>query len=397
MQPTKPGVTNEQNAAISPVVSGNTEKIYVTRPDLPPLEDFVESLEVLWRNKWLTNNGSFHQQLEQALAEYLGVKYVCLFANGTLALLTALQVLRINGEVITTPYTFVATTHALHWNSITPVFCDIDPNTLNLDANRIESLITPQTTAILPVHIYGYPCDTDRIEEIADVYGLKVIYDACHAFGVRVNNNSLLTAGDLSVLSFHATKIFTTMEGGAIVTNDAKVKKRIDYLKNFGFADETHVVAPGINGKMNEMQAALGILQLKYIDKNISMRHRNTELYRQYLSDVRGIRYMSELPNVAHNYPYFPIFVNEDEFGSSRDHLYELLQQRDIFTRRYFYPLTSSFPMYRDLPSAAIENLPVANAISRQVLCLPLYPELAESQIARITGLIRAVQKRELL
>ncbi|MBN2716294.1 MAG: DegT/DnrJ/EryC1/StrS family aminotransferase [Deltaproteobacteria bacterium] len=369
------------------------EDIFVTRPELPPLADFVKSLETLWDSRLLTNNGSFHQAFETELAEYLGVKYVSLFANGTLALLTALQVLRINGEVITTPYTFAATTHALHWNQITPVFCDIDPWTLNLDPNRIESLITPRTTAILPVHIYGIPCDVAKIEDIADVYGLKVIYDACHAFGVKVKNESILTAGDLSVLSFHATKIFTTMEGGAIVTNDLKVKKRIDYLKNFGFSNEVHVIAPGINGKMNEMQAALGLLQLKYIDGYIASRRQKAMYYREHLRGLRGLRLMEDFPDVTHNYPYFPVFISQDEFGASRDAVYHALRDRNIYSRRYFYPLTSAFPMYRNSPSAAPENLPIANVISSQVLCLPLFPDLHEIQLDRIIRTIKDTAK----
>ncbi len=367
----------------------NGNHINVTRPDLPPLEEFTKYLEEIWDNRWLTNNGQFHQELEQTLAEHLGVKNVSLFSSGTLALLTALQVLRISGEVITTPYSFVATTHALHWNEITPVFCDIEPDTLNLDANKIEELITSKTSAILPVHVYGNPCDVEKIQQIGDTYGLKVIYDACHAFKVERGGESILNFGDLSVLSFHATKIFTTMEGGAIVTNDEKLKKRIDFLKNFGFADETTVMAPGINGKMNEMQAALGLLQLKYVKNNIEQRKEITHWYRERLIGMEGIQLLSDLADIKHNYAYFPIFIDQERFKSTRDEVYEELKRNDIFTRRYFYPLISQFPMYKGLSSGKPERLPVATRLSKQVLCLPLYPELNKSDVSRITDILR--------
>ncbi len=365
--------------------------IFVTRPDLPPLDEFTEYLEKIWQRRWVTNNGLFHQQFEEALAKYLGVKYVSLFSNGTLALVVATQVLRLSGEVITTPYSFVATTHALNWNGIEPVFCDIDPLTLNLDPDKIEKLITPQTSAILPVHVYGNPCDVEKIGQIADTYGLKIIYDAAHAFGVKKGSDSILNFGDLSVLSFHATKIFTTMEGGAIVTNDEKLKKRIDYLKNFGFADETTVIAPGINGKMNEMQAALGLVQLKYIDERIEKRKMLTRLYKNLLSGVPGISCLTEFDNVDHNYAYFPIFIDENKFGHARDVLYENLKQQEIYARRYFYPLISHFPMYRGLPSALAEKLPVAEHMSKQVICLPLYCDLGEEQVERVCTEIKNV------
>ncbi|MBW1731450.1 MAG: DegT/DnrJ/EryC1/StrS family aminotransferase [Deltaproteobacteria bacterium] len=363
--------------------------LFVTRPDLPPLDEFVDYLKKIWDRRWLTNNGLFHQELEQALADYLGVQHLSLFANGTLALVSALQVLRITGEVITTPYSFVATTHALHWNGITPVFCDIDPNTMNIDHTKIEALITPKTTAILPVHVYGIPANVREIQRIADIYGLRVIYDACHAFGVRMNNESILNFGDLSVLSFHATKIFTTMEGGAIITNNPKIKKRIDYIKNFGFANETTVMAPGINGKMNEMQAALGILQLKYVDEYIRIRKKVSEFYERELESVSGVRYLERRPGIRHNYAYFPIFVNEKEYGISRDELYFKMKEKNIYCRRYFYPLISEFPMYRNLPSAGEDKLPVATRVSREVIALPLYPRLSQEDQRRVIDVIK--------
>ncbi|KAA3617585.1 MAG: DegT/DnrJ/EryC1/StrS family aminotransferase [Calditrichaeota bacterium] len=369
-------------------IKKKNNQIFVTRPDLPPLDEFVEYLEKIWDKRWVTNNGLYHQQFEQALADYLGVKYVSLFSNGTLALVVALQVMRITGEVITTPFSFVATTHALNWNKINPVFCDIDPQTLNLDPEKIEPLITPKTAAILPVHVYGNPCNVEKIGRIADTYGLKVIYDAAHAFGVKKKNESILNFGDLSVLSFHATKIFTTMEGGAIATNDEKLKTRIDYLKNFGFADETTVMAPGINGKMNEMQSALGIVQLKYIDERIQKRKSLTQLYRDILSNINGISYLPELENVTHNYAYFPIFIEAEKFGCARDAVYEFLKDNEIYARRYFYPLISHFPMYRGLASSSQDNLPIAEEAAKRVICLPLYPEMSTDDVLRITNLI---------
>ena len=364
------------------------KNIYVTRPALPPLEKFVKYLEQIWENRVVTNQGPFHHQFEQDLADYLGVKHVALFANGTLALVTALQVLRITGEVITTPYSFVATTHALHWNNITPVFADIDPVYCNLDPEKIEAAITPRTTAILPVHVYGKPCDVEKIQEIADIYGLKVIYDAAHAFGVKNNGSSLLNWGDLSILSFHGTKVFTTMEGGAIICHDENTKKRIGYLKNFGFAGETKVVQPGINAKMNEMQAALGLLQLREVEKNISKRRDVASHYRQGLQGIPGIRLLNDVEGIRHNYPYFPIFVDEKEYGTSRDDLYEALKQNHIYGRRYFYPLISHFPIYRGFDSARSSNLPVAEKIANQVICLPIYPDLHSDNVQRIVRIV---------
>jgi dTDP-4-amino-4,6-dideoxygalactose transaminase len=369
----------------------SNQPIYVTQPSLPPLEEFVKYLEKIWESKRVTNQGEFHQQFEKELADYLGVKYVSLFANGTLALVSALQVLRITGEVITTPFSFVATTHSLWWNNIKPVFVDIEPVFCNLDAEKIEAAITPKTTAILPVHVYGNPCDVERIQEIADIYGLKVIYDACHAFAVRNNGNSLLNYGDLSVLSFHGTKVFTTMEGGAIVCNDEKTKKRIDYLKNFGFAGETTVVQPGVNAKMNEMQAALGLLQLKEIGKNISKRQDIAVRYRQALRDIPGIRCIEDIKGIRHNYPYFPIFVNEKLHGHSRNELYEQLKESNIYGRRYFYPLISHFPVYRGLDSAQPSNLPIAEQIADEVLCLPIYPALDNESVRRIISIVQGI------
>lgn len=352
--------------------------IYVTQPSLPPLNEFVEYLEQIWESKRVTNQGSFHRQLEDELAQFLGVKHVTLFANGTLALISAMQALRITGEVITTPYSFVATTHSLYWNNIKPVFADIDPIYCNLSPDAIEAAITPSTTAILPVHVYGNPCDAKRIQEIADIYGLKIIYDACHAFGVRCNDESVLNFGDMSVLSFHGTKIFNTMEGGAVICHDEKTKKRLDFLKNFGFADEITVVQPGINAKMNEMQAALGLLQLKNIDSNIADRQKIVNQYRENLKGVDGLRFLEDMLNVKHNYAYFPVFINEKEYGKTRDELYETLKLNGIFSRRYFYPLISHFPIYKGDASANPLNLPIAEKLTREVICLPLYPNLKE-------------------
>lgn len=362
---------------------------FVTQPFLPPLSEFVPYLEDIWESKWLTNNGQFHQQLEKALCDYLSVKYISLFSNGTLALITALQALRISGEVITTPFSFVASTHSLWWNGIKPVFCDIEPDTYNLDPDKIEALITPKTTAILPVHVYGNPCNIERIKDIADTYGLHVIYDACHAFGVEKKGESILNWGDMSVLSFHATKVFNTFEGGAIVCHDEKTKNRIDYLKNFGFANETTVIAPGINAKMNEVQAAFGLLQLKYIDEAIDKRRQIANIYNESLSSVKGIKIMNDMSGIKHNHSYYPILINEREYGKTRDEVYNLLKENGILSRRYFYPLISQFPTYKSLESANVSNLPVANKIAEQVLCLPIYPDLDLNELDRIVEIIR--------
>lgn len=403
------------------------QHIFVTQPSLPPLDQFVESLRDIWERKWLTNNGVYHQQFEAALAEYLGVKHVSLFCNGMIALQVGLQALEVTGEVITTPFSFPATTHAIHWNHCTPVFCDIEPDTCNLDPAKIEALITPKTTCILPVHVYGNPCDVRGIQAFADRHGLKVFYDAAHAFGVRLRSEhgarsaeqdesppgaqapsselqalsalspsselrapSILTFGDLSMLSFHATKVFNTIEGGALITHDPELKKRIDFLKNFGFANETTVIEPGTNGKMNEVQAAYGLLQLKYVDGEIAKRRDVAEAYRRELVGVPGLRILRDLPEVVHNYSYFPVFIDEQKFGTSRDALYERLKEQGIFGRRYFYPLISLFPMYDHLPSADRANLPVATSIADQVLCLPIYADLGADSARRIAGLVLA-------
>jgi len=363
------------------------DKILIARPTLPDLNEFIASLEEIWERRWLTNNGQFHIDFETRLTEYLKVPYISLFSNGTLALISALQALRITGEVITTPYSFVATTHSLHWNGIKPVFIDVDPVYGNLDPNKIEAAITPKTTAILPVHVYGNPSEVERIDEIADVYGLKVIYDAAHSFGVKKEENSILNFGDLSVLSFHATKVFNTIEGGAIICHDQKTKKRIDYLKNFGFAGETTVIAPGINAKMNELQSAYGILQLKDFDNQIVERKRVANSYREFLKDIKGIRMLADIENVHHNYSYFPIFVGE-EYPLTRDKLYEKLKENNIHGRRYFYPLISDFPPYRGLPSANAENLSNAKRISEEVICLPIYPDLNNEMLEYICKVI---------
>ncbi|MBE7419310.1 MAG: DegT/DnrJ/EryC1/StrS family aminotransferase [Ideonella sp.] len=362
-------------------------QIYVTKPGLPPLEDFVPFLRDIWDRRVLTNGGPYHQQLEVALRDYLGVDHIALFCNGTIALVTALQVLRVTGEVITTPYSFVATAHSLLWNGIKPVFADVDPRTLNLDPTKIEAAITPQTTAIMPVHCYGHPCDLDAIQRIADTYNLRVIYDAAHAFGVQLHDGSVLRHGDLSVLSFHATKVFNTFEGGAIVCPDARTKARIDHLKNFGHAGELTVVAPGINGKMSEFNAALGLLQLKHVDRAIARRSEIDGLYRALLGGVKGIHCLPDAGEKRANYAYFPILVKPD-YPLSRDELNQRLKDSGINPRRYFFPLISEFPMYRGLPSAHRDNLPVATAAAQQVLCLPIYPDLSTAEVEEISRII---------
>ena len=366
----------------------NKDIITVTSPLLPNLDEFTDSLKEIWGSKWITNNGQFHQKLEAALAEYLKVPYVSLFTNGTLPLLTALQALRITGEVITTPYSFVATTHALWWNGIKPVFVDIDPSTGNIDPQKIEAAITPRTTAILPVHVYGKPCDTEAIQAIADKYGLKVIYDAAHAFGVEVNGESLLNAGDMSTLSFHATKVFNTIEGGAMVMHDEKTKQRIDYLKNFGFANEIEVVGPGINSKMDEIRSAYGLLNLKQVDAAIAARQKVAVAYREALWNVDGISFWDDMPGVRHNYSYFPIFVDAEKYGMTRDELYMKMKDQGVWGRRYFYPLISEFSTYRGLESSRPENLPNAHMMADTVICLPMHHALTEAEIDKIIMVI---------
>lgn len=362
--------------------------IYVTQPFLPPLEEFQEYLKDIWESKCLTNDGKYHKEFEKKLCEYLGVKYISLFTNGTLALIVALQEMHITGEVITTPYSFVATTHALWWNNIKPVFIDIEQNTFNLNPNKIEAAITPKTTAILPVHVYGNPCNVETIKKIADTYGLKVIYDACHTFGVTIKDIPVLNFGNLSVMSFHATKVFNTFEGGAIVCHDEATKKRIDNLKNFGFEDG-NVVSPGINAKMNEVQSAMGLLQLKYIDKEIEKRKIISDLYKNELNNLNGITYFKDIQNVKHCYSYFPILIDKAKYGKTRDDVFEKLKTQNIFARRYFYPLISQFPTYKELESSKIGKMPVAEKITEEVLCLPLYSDIEFEQVTKICKIIK--------
>ena len=366
----------------------DNKQILVTSPLLPNLDDFQAMLKEIWESKWITNNGQFHQQLEAELCKYLKVPYISVFTNGTLPLLTALQALRITGEVITTPYSFVATTHSLWWNGIKPVFVDIEESTCGIDPDKIEAAITPKTTAIMPVHCYGKPCNMKRIQEIADKYGLKVIYDAAHAFGVEVDGEGIMNAGDISTLSFHATKVYNTIEGGAMVMHDAEMKQRVDYLKNFGFAGETTVVAPGINGKMDEVRAAFGLLNLKQVDKAIEARQKIAQIYRKELRGIPGVRFFDDMPGVRHNYSYFPIFINAAQFGMSRDELYFKMKEQNVYGRRYFYPLISEFSTYQGLPSAAPENLPVATRIANEVICLPMHHELGNEDLERILNCI---------
>lgn len=360
------------------------EKITVTSPLLPNLDEFNQMLKEIWASKWITNNGQFHQQLEKELCEYLKVPYISLFTNGTLPLLTALQALRITGEVITTPYSFVATTHSIWWNGCRPVFVDIEEETCGIDPNKIEAAITPKTTAIMPVSCYGKPCKMDEIQAIADKYGLKVIHDAAHAFGVEVNGESWVGKGDLISLSFHATKVYNTLEGGAMVMHDEATKKRVDFLKNFGFTGETEVVAPGINSKMDEVRAAYGLLNLKQVDEAIEKRHQVAVKYRNALRNVPGIRFFDDMPGVRHNYSYFPIFINAEEYGMTRDELYFKMKADGVLGRRYFYPLISTFSTYRSLPSAGAENLPVATKVANEVICLPMHHLLSDEDIERV-------------
>lgn len=362
--------------------------ITVTSPLMPDLGEYKKLLSNIWDAKWITNAGPMHHELEQALCKYLKVPYISLFTNGTLPLITALQALRISGEVITTPYSFVATTHSIWWNGISPVFVDVDPQTGNMDPDRIEAAITPRTTAIMPVHVYGNPCDTKRISEIANIYGLKVIYDAAHAFGVEVNGTSILDEGDISTLSFHATKVFNTVEGGAMVVHNAEMKNRIDNLKNFGITDETHVVAPGINGKMDELRSAYGLLNLKKVNVAIAARKKVAMMYREMLKGIAGIRLLDDLPGIKHNYGYFPIFIDERQYGMNRDALYFKMKDHNVWSRRYFYPLISTFTTYRRLKGAEESNLPVATRMANQVLCIPIHHLLTEHDVERIVDLI---------
>jgi len=375
-------------------MKNTNDKILVTSPLLPDLKEFNRYLEQIWESKWITNNGSFHQQLEKALAEYLGVEYISLFTNGTLPLITALQALELTkGEVITTPYSFVATTHSIWWNQLTPVFVDIEEETCGMDPAKIEAAITENTVAIMPVHCYGKPCKTKEIDAIAKKHGLKVIYDAAHAFGVKVNGESILNAGDISTLSFHATKVYNTIEGGALVCHSAEMKHQIDNLKNFGFRGEVTVEAPGINGKMDEVRAAYGLLNLKQVDAAIEARKKVADAYRAALKDVKGIRFFDDMAGVRHNYSYFPIFMDAEQYGMTRDELYEKMKSQGIFGRRYFYPLITAFDPYKDYPSASPENLPVATKIADQVICLPMHHELSEENVKRIVKIINETLK----
>ncbi len=364
------------------------ENIYVTQPFLPPLEEYLPYLQQIWDSKHITNKGPFHEQLEKELCDYLGVEYISLFANGTIALLVAIKALELKGEIITTPYSFVATAHSIKWNGIKPVFVDIDPYTCNINPEKIEKAITKKTTAILPVHVYGNPCETEKIKNIVDKYNLKVIYDAAHAFGVEHIGQSIINEGDLSILSFHATKVFNTFEGGAIVSHSAEMKKKIDDLKNFGFYDEVTVEGIGINGKMNEVQASMGLLQLRYIDSAIEKRKRIAQIYREGFKNVKGLRFLGDLEDVKYNYAYFPIFINENEYGKNRDDVYNALKKHNIYGRRYFYPLISRFSAYKDLSSSKPANLPMAEKISEEVICLPIYPDLSMDQVNYIISVL---------
>lgn len=375
-------------------------QITVTSPLLPPLEEFYSYLQQIWDSKWITNNGHFHQQLEQALAEYLGVEYLSLFTNGTLPLITAFQALGIReGEVITTPYSFVATSHSIWWNGLKPVFVDIEEETCGIDPAKIEAAITPNTVAIMPVHCYGKPCKTAEIDAIAKKHNLKVIYDAAHAFGVTQNGQSVLQAGDISTLSFHATKVYNTIEGGALICHSAEMKYHVDNLKNFGFRGETTVVAPGINSKMDEMRAAYGLLNLRQVDAAIEARKQVAKQYVEALQDVKGIKifqpmvdsFASNLSPLTSNlnYSYFPIFVDEEQYGISRDALYEKMKANNVLGRRYFYPLITDFDPYKDIPSANPANLPVANRIAKQVICLPMHHALSEEDVKRVIDCVR--------
>jgi dTDP-4-amino-4,6-dideoxygalactose transaminase len=373
------------------------DPVYVTRPQMPVLEEYEKCLENIWNTRWLTNNGPYHRELEVRLAGFFGVEHLNLFVNGTIALLVALQTLRINsGEVITTPFTFPASTHVLHWNGIRPVFCDIEPKTYNIDPNQIEKHITPDTKAILGVHVYGNPCDVEAIQEIADKHGLHVIYDAAHAFGVKIGDYSILEYGDISAMSFHATKLFTSIEGGALISKTKAQAERIYFLKNFGIADEETVIGPGINGKMNEFQAAFGLLELGMVKQEIEERRKRTLLYRSRLADLPGITVMDDLSNVTHNYSYFPILVDPLIYGNTRDVLHSILRDCNIISRKYFYPLCSSYSCYSAFPSSQSENLPIAQRVAKDVLCLPLYGDLEEHYIEVICQIIQLLYLRSL-
>ena len=371
-----------------------SERIYVTRPVLPTIEEVTAKLQDIWNAKWLTNNGPQHSMLERELTQFLKVPYLSLFNNGTIALMVACQSLRLSGEVITTPFTFAATPHVLSWNNITPLFCDIDAETMNIDATKIESMITPHTTAILAVHVFGTPCDVEKIQEVADRYGLKVIYDAAHAFGVEIGGRGIGNFGNISMFSFHATKLFHTLEGGALVHDDKNLKPRIDLLKNFGIKNEDEVVMPGINGKMDELRAAIGRIMLNYVEEERKKRIALHKIYNEELSRVEGIKLMPAVSeNIKLNYQYYVVRIDEKIFGKSRDEVYDEFKNYNIYTRKYFHPLCSEYTCYRQLNSARSENLPIANVVARQVLSLPMYGELSENDVLKICAILKSFKK----
>ena len=366
--------------------------VYITQPTMPRLQDYVVILKKMWQSKWLTNNGVYHQEFEKKLSEYLGVKNCSLFSNGTLALLIVMKAFKLKGEVITTPFTFPATTNILEWLNLTPVFADIEKETFNLDPAKIEKLITPKTSAILAVHVFGNPCQTEEIQSIADRYHLKVIYDAAHCMGVKLRGRSVVGYGDASILSFHATKLFTTIEGGALIVRDENLKKEVEYLKNFGIADEETVLSPGINAKLNEFQSAFGLLQLKKLDLEILKRKKIASFYREKLKDISGLVAKDDLPEVEHNYGYFPVLVEEEKFGLTRDQLYSCLKWFNVYARKYFYPLTSTYSFFKSLPSAQPGQLPVAERVAKNILCLPIYGNLELETQKDICEILRFIQ-----
>lgn len=377
-----------------PKIEPFAETIFVTRPVFPKIEEVTEKLRDIWESKWLTNNGPQHYMLERELEEYLKVPYLSLFNNGTIALIVAVQSLRLQGEVITTPFTFAATPHVLSWNNIKPIFCDVDNETMNIDANKIESMITPQTTAIMAVHVFGTPCNVEKIQQVADTYGLKVIYDAAHAFGVEIDGNGIGTFGDISMFSFHATKVYHTLEGGALVHGDKNLKKRIDLLKNFGIKNEDEVVMPGINGKLDEVRAAIGRIMLNYVADEQHKRRQLHKIYDEELGDVAGIKIMPKCDeNVKSNYQYYVIRIDENIFGKSRDEVYTELRKYNVYPRKYFHPLCNEFTCYRQLPSSSVENLPIANVIGKQVLSLPMYGDLQADDVRKICDIIKAIER----
>lgn len=366
------------------------EPFYITQPLLPDINQFHEMIRVIWESNQLTNNGNMVKQLEKELSNYLHTDYLSVFSNGTIALQLACKILRLSGEVITTPFTFAATVHSLAWNNIKPVFCDIEEDTFNINPDLIESLITKDTTAIMPVHVFGNPCNVEKIQQIADKYNLKVLYDAAHAFGVEIDGKPISSFGDISMFSFHATKIYHTIEGGALSFKDAYAKERADSLRNFGIQDIDHITEPGTNGKLNEVQAAVGILLLKAVDDEIERRKEITNLYRKLLENIPGITTSRDIEGVKHNYPYFVIRVDKQEYGRSRDELFEELKKYNVFSRKYFYPLCSNFQCYRDIPSASVSNLPIANRIAETVLALPLHGRMLNSDVENICDMIKS-------